>query len=242
MTAWRPPILVDVTIDGKPTKAAVVSNRNGYFYAIDRTDGHFVYAIPLVEGINWTTGLDPKTGKPTINEAMKPLANGKTVEKIIPGLEGGTNWFPPAYDPSTGVLFVANNQWGMGLTSWEKGKLQYKPGDVYQGVDYQMYRMGDTMGHVRAIDIANKKVLWDAPSPLPLFSGMLATKGGVLFTGDQRGRLLAYDSKTGKELWKFQTGSAINASPITYEFSRLSSLSLVSGGDGTLNDGPRLRG
>ena len=110
------PILVDTTIDGKPTKAAVVSNRNGYFYAIDRSDGHFLYAIPLVENINWTTGLDPKTGKPTINEAMKPTANGKTVEKIIPGLEGGTNWFPPAYDPSSGVLFVAVNQWGMGLT------------------------------------------------------------------------------------------------------------------------------
>ena len=71
------PILVDTTIDGKATKAAVVANRNGFFYAIDRRDGHFLYAIPLVENINWTTGLDPKTGKPTINEAMKPLANGK---------------------------------------------------------------------------------------------------------------------------------------------------------------------
>ena len=223
------PILVDVTIDGKPTKAAVVSNRNGFFYAIDRTDGHFLYAIPLVEGINWTTGLDPKTGKPTINEAMKPVANGKTVEKIIPGLEGGTNWFPPAFDPSTGVLFVADNQWGMGLTSWEKGKLHYKPGDVYQGVDYQMYRMGDTIGHLRAIDVANKKVLWDVPSPLPLFSGILATKGGVVFTGDQRGRLLAYDSKTGKELWKFQTGSAINASPITYELDGKQYVAILSG-------------
>jgi outer membrane protein assembly factor BamB len=80
-----------------------------------------------------------------------------------------------------------------------------------------MYRMGDTIGHLKAIDIANKKVLWDVPSPLPFFSGMLATKGGVVFTGDQRGRLLAYDSKTGKEVWKFQTGSAINASPMTYE-------------------------
>jgi len=223
------PILVDTTIDGKPTKAAVVANRNGFFYAIDRSDGHFLYAIPLVENINWTTGLDPKTGKPTINEAMKPVANGKTVEKIIPGLEGGTNWFPPAYDPSSGILFVAVNQWGMGLTSWEKGKLQYKPGDVYQGVDYQMYRMGDTIGHLKAIDIANKKVLWDVPSPLPFFSGMLATKGGVVFTGDQRGRLLAYDSKTGKELWKFQTGSAINASPITYELDGKQYVAILSG-------------
>ena len=117
----------------------------------------------------------------------------------------------------------------MGLTSWEKGKLQYKPGDVYQGVDYQMYRMGDTIGHLKAIDVATKKVVWDVPSPLPLFSGMLATKGGVLFTGDQRGRFLAFNSKTGKELWKFQTGSGINASPITYELDGKQYVAILSG-------------
>jgi alcohol dehydrogenase (cytochrome c) len=223
------PILVDTTIDGKPAKVAVVSNRNGYFYAIDRTNGKFLYAMPLVEGINWTTGLDPKTGKPTINDAMKPKSNGKIVQPIVPGLEGGTNWFPPAYDPDLGLLFVAVNQWGMGLTSWEKGKLKYKPGDQYLGVDYQMYRMGDTIGHLKAIDVANKKVVWDAPSPLPLFAGLLVTKGGVLFTGDQRGRFLAYDAKTGKELWKFQTGSGINASPITYELDGKQYLAVLSG-------------
>ena len=194
------PILVDVPIDGKPTKAAIVSNRNGYFYAIDRTDGHFLYAIPLVDGINWTSGLDPVTGRPTVNEAMRPKAGGKRVEPIVPGLEGGTNWFAPAFDPESGVAYVAVNQWGMGLTAWEKAKLVYKPGEPYQGVDYQMYRMGDTIGPVRAIDVATKKVLWDHPSPLPLFSSLLATKGGVLFTGDQRGRFMALEAKTGKEL------------------------------------------
>jgi alcohol dehydrogenase (cytochrome c) len=182
------PILVDTTIDGKATKAAVVANRNGYFYAIDRSNGKFIYAFPTVEDINWTTGLDPKTGRPTINEAMKPKSGGGQVQPIVPGLEGGTNWFPPAYDPELGLFFVAVNQWGMGLTAWEKGKLQYKPGDLFMGVDYQMYRMGETIGHIKAIDIASKKVVWDVPSPLPFFSGMLATKGGVLFTGDQRGR------------------------------------------------------
>ena len=62
------PILIDTTIDGKPTKAAAVSNRNGFFYVLDRTDGKFLYAMPLVEGINWTSGLDPETGKPEIND------------------------------------------------------------------------------------------------------------------------------------------------------------------------------
>ena len=74
----------------------------------------------------------------------------------MPGLEGGTNWFPPAYDPDLGMIFVSVNQWGMGLTAWEKKKLVYKPGDLYMGVDYQMYRMGETIGHVKAIDIARR--------------------------------------------------------------------------------------
>ena len=223
------PILVDATIDGQPRKLGVVSNRNGFFYAIDRTNGKFVYAFPLVEGINWTSGLDPKTGRPTINEALKPKIGQPMVQPIIPGLEGGTNWFPPAYDPDLGLFFVAVNQWGMGLQAWEKSKLTYKPGDFYQGSDFQMYRMGDTIGRIKAIDVANKKVAWEVESPLPLFSGMLVTKGGVLFTGDQRGRFLAYDAKTGKELWKFQTGSGINASPITYELDGKQYLAILSG-------------
>jgi alcohol dehydrogenase (cytochrome c) len=223
------PILVDATIDGQPRKLGVVSNRNGFFYAIDRTNGKFVYAFPLVDGINWTSGLDPKTGRPTINEALKPKIGAPMVQPIIPGLEGGTNWFPPAYDPDIGLFFVAVNQWGMGLQAWEKSKLTYKPGDFYQGADYQMYRMGDTIGRIKAIDVANKKVAWEVESPLPLFAGMLVTKGGVLFTGDQRGRFLAYDAKTGKELWKFQTGSGINASPITYELNGKQYLAILSG-------------
>ena len=223
------PILVDVTIDGKPTKAAVVSNRNGYFYAIDRSDGHFIYAIPLVQGINWTSGLDPKTGKPTINVNMKPKTGGPKVKPIVPGLEGGTNWFPPAYDPDLGMIFVSVNQWGMAMQAWEKKKMIYKPGDQYYAEDYQMYRMGDIIGHIKGIDIASKKVVWDFPSPLPLFAGMLVTKGGVLFTGDERGQFLAFDAKSGKELWKFQTGSGINASPITYELDGHQYVAVLSG-------------
>ena len=223
------PILIDTNIGGKPVKAAVVSNRNGFFYAIDRSDGHFIYAIPLVKGINWTSGLDPKTGRPNINENMKPKAGGPKIQPIVPGLEGGTNWFPPAYNPNLGMLFVGVNQWGMGLQAWEKKKLIYKPGDVYMGVDYQMYRMGDVIGHIMAIDVAKGRVAWDYQSSLPMFAGMLATKSGLLFTGDQRGRLLALDARTGKELWKFQTGSGINASPITYELDGKQYVAVLSG-------------
>src|SRR3546814_12308184 len=111
------PILVDSRLDGQDRKLAVVSNRNGFFYAIDRGTGEFVYALPLVEGINWTSGLDPKTGRPAINEDKKPKSGGGTVAPIIPGLEGGTNWFTPAYDPTRGLFYVAVNQGESGRAS-----------------------------------------------------------------------------------------------------------------------------
>jgi alcohol dehydrogenase (cytochrome c) len=223
------PVLVDIQHGGKPVKALVQSNRNGFLYALDRTNGAFLYATPTVQGINWTTGLDPKTGRPAVNEAMRPLSGGKTVEPIVPGLEGGTNWFPIAYNPDLQYVFLNTNQWGMGLTAKKPEEVVYKPGETYMGVDYQMYRMGDTIGRTKAFDLKTRKFVWETPSPLPLFAGLLATKSGLLFTGDLQGFLLALDAKTGKPVWKFQTGSAVNASPITYELDGTQYVAVLSG-------------
>jgi len=206
-------------------KLALQATRNGYFFTLDRITGEHLVTVKFSQAANWAMGLD-KNGAPKRDPSKDATIPGSLVS---PTNAGTTNWFPPAYDPELGLFFVGVNQWGMGLTAWEKGKLQYKPGDLFMGVDYQMYRMGETIGHIKAIDVANKKVAWDVTSPLPVFSGMLVTKGGVLFTGDQRGRLLALEAKTGKELWKFQTGSGINASPITYELDGKQYVAILSG-------------
>jgi len=223
------PILADVKVGGKMVKAALQSNRNGFFYVLDRTNGKFLFAIPTVDGINWTTGLDPQTGRPTINEAMRPLANGKTVLPIVPGLEGGTNWFPMAFNPDMGVAFVPTNQWAMALTGYKPEDIKYEPGKVYMGMDYKMHRTGDRVGHLKALDVASKKWLWEIASPLPLFAGVLATKSGLVFTGDQLGFFFAADARSGKVLWKFQTGSGINASPITYTVDGKQYVAILSG-------------
>jgi alcohol dehydrogenase (cytochrome c) len=105
----------------------------------------------------------------------------------------------------------------------------YKAGEPYMGVDYQMYRLEDDIGYVKAFDVTKREFVWETPSPLPLFSGLLATKSGLVFTGDQLGYALALDARTGKVLWKFQTGSGINASPITYELDGTQYVALLSG-------------
>ena len=223
------PILIDVTIDGRPVKAAVQSNRNGFFYVLDRTTGEFIYAVPTIDGINWTTGLDPKDGRPQVNEAMRPISGGETIEPIVPGLEGGTNWFPMAYNPDLGYVFFATNHWAMAMTAWKPEDVVYKAGEPYMGVDYQMYRLEDDIGYIKAFDVANKKFVWETPSPLPLFSGLLATESGLVFTGDQLGFAQALDARTGEVLWRFQTGSGINASPITYELDGTQYVAILSG-------------
>lgn len=223
------PLLIDTNWDGRPAKLAVQSNRNGFLYVIDRESGKFLYATPTIEGINWTTGIDPDTGRPHINEAMRPHPGGPKVDNIVPGLEGGTNWFPLAYDPELNYVFLATNTWRMSLKAWKAKDAKYKPGDVYMAVDYQMGRLGPDIGAVKAFDLGSKKFVWSNTSPLPLFAGMLATKGGVVFTGDQLGHFLAFDSRSGKQLWSFQTGSGINASPMTYQLDGVQYVAILSG-------------
>ena len=223
------PALLDVTIDGKPRKVAVQSNRNGFLYVLDRVTGEFIYATPTIPGINWTTGLDPTTGRPTVNEATRAISGGPKVEPIVPGLEGGTNWFPIAADPEKSIVYLNTNDWVMSLKAWKPEDVVYEAGKVYMGVDYQMYRHKEHTGFLKAFDVANKKWLWELPSALPMFAGVLATKSGLLFTGDQLGFFQAVDAASGKQLWRFQTGSGINASPITYELDGTQYVAILSG-------------
>jgi alcohol dehydrogenase (cytochrome c) len=222
------PVLIDVTIDGKPVKAAVQSNRNGFLYVLDRTNGDFVYAEPIIQGINWTSGIDA-SGRPVVNEETRPLSGGPTIEPIVPGLEGGTNWYAISYNPELGYVFLNANHWAMGMTAWKGEDVVYNPGDLYMGVDFQMYRLEDKIGYTKAFDVANRRFVWETSNDLPLFASIVSTKSGLVFTGDLKGYAKALDARSGAELWAYQTGSSINASPITYELDGTQYVAVLSG-------------
>ena len=174
-------------------RLAAVSNRNGFFYVIDRTDGKFIYAMPMVEGINWTSGLDPKTGKPTINEAMKPKTAAAWSRPIVPGLEGGTNWFPPAYDPRARLVLRRRQPVGHGADRLGEGEARTtSPAISTWASTIRCIAWATRSARSRRSTSPTRRSPGRCQSPLPLFAGMLATKGGVLFTGDLRGRFLAY--------------------------------------------------
>ena len=228
------PLLADLTLgDAGPVKALFHHDKNGFFYALDRTNGKFIYGEPIVPGINWAFGLDPQTGRPKVNPDMVAESGGPEVGPIIPSLEGAIDWQPLAYNPDLGYIYFMSNQWAMGYKFWAED--QFEPptnGELYMGADYQQYMTSENPGNFVAFDVVNRKVVWRSVSPAPFWAGAVATSSGLVFTGDMRGYFMAFDARTGTLLWQFQTGSGIIGSPITYELDGTQYLAVPSGGIG----------
>ena len=228
------PVLADVTLrDLGPVKALFHHNKNGFLYALDRTDGSFIYGEPIVAGINWAFGLDPRTGRPQVNPDMVAESGGPEVGPIIPSLEGAIDWQPLAYNPDLGALYFMSNQWAMGYKFWAEDRFAPPTkGEWYLGADYQQYLTSEHPGNFVGFDVVNRKVMWRVVSPAPFWAGAVATSSGLVFTGDMRGYFMAIDARSGDVLWRFQTGSGIIGSPITYELDGTQYVAVPSGGIG----------
>ena len=129
---------------------------------------------------------------------MRPISGGETIEPIVPGLEGGTNWFPMAYNPELGYVFFATNHWAMALTAWKPEDVVYKAGEPYMGVDYQMYRLEDDIGYVKAFDVANKEFVWETPSPLPCSPACSRPRAASCSPATSWATSMALDARTGE--------------------------------------------
>jgi mono/diheme cytochrome c family protein len=228
------PLLADVDLrDRGAVKALFHHDKNGFFYALDRTNGKFLYGEPIVPGINWAKGLDPATGRPSVNPDMVARSGGPEVGPIIPSLEGAIDWQPLAYNPDLKTLYFMSNHWAMGMKFWAEDKVKAPVnGEWYLGADYQQYLASEQPGNFVAFDVVARKVRWRAVSPAPFWAGAVATSSGLVFTGDMRGHFMALDARTGAQLWKFQTGSGIIGSPITYELDGRQYVAVPSGGIG----------
>ena len=226
----------DATIGGKPMKLGAKADRNGYFYVLDRTNGKLLGAHKFVMQTTWADGINLKTGRPNYIEAGRPGAPG-TGEKgaavfSSPSFLGGKNWMPMAYSQDTGLFYVPSNDWGMDI--WNE-PIAYKKGAAYLGAGFTIKPIAeDHIGALRAMDPKTGKIVWEYKNKAPLWGGVLATKGNLVFTGTPEGYLKAFDAKTGQELWKFQTGSGVVGSPITWEQDGEQYVAVMSGWGGAV--------
>jgi alcohol dehydrogenase (cytochrome c) len=205
--ALADPVLMDVTIDGKKVKAVGQANRNGFYYALDRTTGKLLAAKAYTK-INWAKGIGPD-GRPILVPDREPTEGGTLV---CPGLSGGHNWEPTAYSPQTGLYYFGSTD---GCEVFNRRKQDFVEGRQYQAGGSQRPPKELNTGSVIAVNPATGETKWryEMTKRPP---GLLATGGGLVFTGDSDGYLIALDARTGKVLWHFQTGAEIKAPPISY--------------------------
>jgi alcohol dehydrogenase (cytochrome c) len=228
----------DMVSGGSTVKAGASADKNGFFYVLDRTNGKVISAFPFVEKITWASGVDKATGRPNFIADNRPgdpaqanAPKGKAVF-TVPSFLGGKNWNPMAYSPETGWFYVPANEWGMDI--WNEG-IAYKKGAAYLGAGFTIKPIfEDHIGALKAVDPKTGEIKWVAKNRAPLWGGVLATKGGLVFTGTPEGFLKAYDAKSGAELWKFQTGSGIVSSPITWEMDGEQYIGVTSGWGGAV--------
>ncbi|WP_370264507.1 PQQ-dependent methanol/ethanol family dehydrogenase [Limnobacter sp.] len=211
-----------VTFDLNGKRVGAKADRNGFMYINDATTGKLENAFPFVKKITWAKGIDIKTGRPIFDPANRPgdptAKDGKKGEVVFsaPSFLGGKNQQPMAYSPDTGLFYVPANEWGMEI--WNE-PITYKKGAAYLGAGFTIKTLPgvDYIGALRAMNPKTGKIEWEITNNAPLWGGVLTTGGNLVFWGTPEGFLKAADAKTGKEVWKFQTGSGVVAPPVTWK-------------------------
>jgi quinohemoprotein ethanol dehydrogenase len=242
-----PVVLFDIELNGKMRKAAAEVSKTGWVYILDRTNGKPLIGIeerPVPQEPRQHTSATqpypigdsviphfidiPPAGYKLINEGriFTPFWDKPVISK--PNGLGGTNWPPSSYDPRTGHLFVCSND-QMGYFSGGYNQ-EPKAGKIYMGG-----RFGSTEipvnGIFAAFDMRTNKAVWSQRWKDSCYSGSINTAGDLVFVGRNDGRFTALDSRTGNQLWQFQTGAGVNATATTFQHKGKQKVVVYSAGN-----------
>ena len=231
---------------------AVLSHfdRNGFGYTLDRLTGELLVAKPFDPALNWAKGIEMDTsksdyGRPIRDRRYSTEAQGEdeTTSGICPATLGAKNQQPAAYAPETGLIYVPTNHLCM---EYEPFHVSYAPGQPYVGATLRVYpgppdhgapgegpRVGPAIagstGRFIAWDPRAGRIVWSKEELFSVWSGALATAGGLVFYGTLEGYLKAVDARTGEELWRFKTPSGIVGNVMTYAFAGHQYIAVYSG-------------
>ena len=220
-------VIADINIDGALRKVILHADRNGFFYVIDRANGKLLRAFPFGK-VNWATHVDLKTGRPVETDVRARLIAGEEVE-LWPAF-GVKNWAQMSFNPKSGMVYMNTINFPQ---FFKLVPTEYKAGMRYTGAESRPSPRApgdDAEGFQLALDPLTGKVKWQNKlTDYVSQAGMLSTEGGLVFTGRMSGEFEALDEATGKLLWKFQTGSGVNAPPVTYTHKGRQYITVLSG-------------
>jgi alcohol dehydrogenase (cytochrome c) len=248
--------IIDAKVNGEDRKLVVHAARNGFFYALDRTNGSFVTGKQYVDQLTWTTGLDPKTGKP-LNydpnadiQVYSPGSHGMRGQgpgRTCPTNGGGKNWEPSAYNPQLNLLYLPSVEGCNIIETVEQKDFADQGGTIKPR---ERFTGGGTKsperryGSLKAVDPATGETKVNLRLTYANYAGALATAGNLVFLGHYDGTFSAYDGKTLQELWSFNIGTGINAPAVSFAVNGKQYIAVLAGSamrEQVLGTAPELR-
>lgn len=215
--ATQPIVLADLTIDGRERRVLMQANKNAFFYVIDRVTGELISGTPYAQ-MTWARGID-SVGRPIVVPSAMPTSQGAIV---IPANFGAHNWNPIAYSPATHLVYLAVTDSGADLHVVDKAMVRSTTAMTigrdprYQGPLNARLQTIRASGRLIAWDPAARREAWRVVHPVVRSGGTLSTAGNLVFQGRVDGKLLAYRSTDGAQLWEFDAHVGIAAAPMTY--------------------------
>jgi len=229
-------ILADIDVKGQKRKALVHFDRNGLGYTLDRVTGELLVADKYDPAVNWTSGVvmdknNPQYGRPQVVKQFSTFQTGqdKNTKGVCPAALGSKDQQPAAFSPRTNLFYVPTNHVCM---DYEPFRVSYTAGQPYVGATLSMFPAPGShggMGNFIAWDAGQGKIAWSKPELFSVWSGALATAGGVVFYGTLEGYLKAVDEKDGKDLFKFKTPSGIIGNVMTFSHGGKQYVAVLSG-------------
>jgi alcohol dehydrogenase (cytochrome c) len=225
-------ILIDGQVGGQARKLITHSARNGFLYTMERANGAMVLAKPYVE-VNWTKGIDQKTGKPLDYDPGKDIQSyagvgnltpGAPLKKVCPSQAGGNNYWPSSYSAKTKLIYIP------ALTTCVTVTVDPEKHNKQKGWNGGLSQTTERWeSSLTAADPLTGEVKKSVTQKYPNYAGTLATAGGLVFTALLDGSVLAYDDTSLDELWKINVGSGFSAPPMTFEADGKQYVAIVSG-------------
>jgi alcohol dehydrogenase (cytochrome c) len=225
-------ILIDGVVGGEARKLFTHSARNGFLYTMDRFNGQTVLAKPYTE-VNWTKGIDQKTGKPVDYDPSKDIQTyagvgnlnpGEPLKKVCPSQAGGNNYWPSSYSPKTKLLYIPT------LSNCVTVTIDREKHTKERGWNGGLSQTADRWeSDLTAADPLTGEVKKTVHLRYPNYAGTLATAGGLVFHALLDGTVAAYDDTTLDELWKINVGSSFSAPPMTFAVNGKQYVAIVSG-------------
>lgn len=249
----NPVVLYDVEMDGEMRKGIAQAGKTSWVYFLDRTNGKPLVGIdekevpqeerqktaatqPYPKGDSFVPQeVTEEDVKRDLSDAFEGEI-GKIFDPfwdvpltLRPSPQGGANWPPSAYNPETEYFYVLGNNNYFSFARHEDQ--EFSEGDAYMGSVWAPVQEAPQRGTVTAIDVKTNKIAWQVEWDAIAYSGVLTTKGNLVFVGHNDGRIIAYDAKTGDQVWEYMTDAGANAPPISYEVDGVQYISILSAGN-----------